>query len=131
MDRIFCVYLFDPLGIVIVKIYSFLIDHFLYHKFNVKSGEIKALALTVLQCISPFRSVNFEVLYSKCLNTHYIYFFGGGSFCLFRATPTACGGSKVRGLIGDAAAGLRQSHSNARSDPCLQPTPHLMAMPHP
>ena len=35
-------------------------------------------------------------------------------FCLFafsRATPTACGGSQVRGLIGTAAASLCQSHT--------------------
>ena len=45
-------------------------------------------------------------------------------FCLFafsRATPTAHGGSQARGLIGAVAAGLRQSHSNAGSNPRLQP----------
>ena len=31
----------------------------------------------------------------------------------------AYGGSQARGLIGAIAAGLRQSHSNARSEPCL------------
>ena len=36
-----------------------------------------------------------------------------------------------RGLIGAIAAGLRQSHSNARSDPSLQPTPQLTAAPDP
>ena len=50
-------------------------------------------------------------------------------FLLFRATPTAYGSSQARGLIG--AAGLHHSHSNARSEPCLQPTPQLMAMPDP
>ena len=39
--------------------------------------------------------------------------------CLFRAAPVAYGGSQARGLIGAVAAGLRQSHSNARSEPRL------------
>ena len=42
--------------------------------------------------------------------------------CLFafsRAAPTAYGGSQARGLIGAVAASLRQSHSNAESEPCL------------
>ena len=36
---------------------------------------------------------------------------------------------KFRGQTGTAAAGLRhgRSHSHARSKPCLQPTPQLMA----
>ena len=40
-------------------------------------------------------------------------------FCLFRAAPTAYGGSQARGLIGAVAAGLRHSHSNTGSKPCL------------
>ena len=55
-------------------------------------------------------------------------------FCLFafsRAAPTAYGGSQARGLMGAVAAGLRQSHSNSESEPCLQPTPQLTAMPDP
>ena len=45
--------------------------------------------------------------------------------------PTAYGGSQPRGLIGVLAPGLRQSHSNAVSEPHLQPTPQLMATPGP
>ena len=41
-----------------------------------------------------------------------------------RAAPTAFEGSQARGLIGAVAASLCQSHSNARSEPRLQPTPH-------
>ena len=55
-------------------------------------------------------------------------------FCLFafpRAAPAAYGGSQTRGPIGAAAAGLRQSHSNAGSEPCLQPTPQPTATPSP
>ena len=52
-------------------------------------------------------------------------------FAFSRAAPEAYGGSQVRGLIGAVATGLRQSHSNAGSEPCLQPTPQLTATPDP
>ena len=43
------------------------------------------------------------------------------------AAPAAYGGSQARGPIGAVATGLRQSHSNAGSEPRLQPTPQLTA----
>ena len=52
-----------------------------------------------------------------------VVFFGGGLvFCLLRAAPAAYGG-----LIGAVAAGLHESHSNARSQPLLRPTPQFAA----
>jgi len=48
-------------------------------------------------------------------------------FCLFRVTPAAYGSSQARNQIGAVAASLH--HSNARSEPSLQPTPQLTAMP--
>ena len=39
----------------------------------------------------------------------------------------AYGGSQAKGPVGAIAAGLCQSHSNARSEPRLQPTPQLTA----
>ena len=39
----------------------------------------------------------------------------------------AYGGSQARGPTGALATGLRQSHSYVGSEPCLQPTPQLMA----
>ena len=56
----------------------------------------------------------------------YLFIFG-----LFRAVLAAHGGSQGRGRIGAAAASVCHSHCNARSKPCLQPTPQLMAMPDP
>ena len=53
------------------------------------------------------------------------------SVCLFRATLVAFGGSQAKGRIRAVAAGLRQSHSNAKFDPCLRPTPQLTATPDP
>ena len=44
------------------------------------------------------------------------------------AAPAAYGGSQARSRIGAGATGLRQSHSNAESEPRLQPTPQLTAM---
>ena len=58
------------------------------------------------------------------INYYFVVLF---CFCLFvfsRAAPVAYGGSQARGLIGATAAGLRQRHSYARSEPRLQPTPH-------
>ena len=52
----------------------------------------------------------------------FIFFFFG----LFRATPMAYGNSQDRGQMGAVAASLCHSHSNARSEPCLWPTPQLM-----
>ena len=43
------------------------------------------------------------------------------------ATPAAYGGFQARDWIGAVATGLRQSHSNAGSEPPLRPTPQLTA----
>ena len=61
----------------------------------------------------------------------FFFFFFFFVLCLFRVTPTAHGGSQARGPIGATAAGLCHSHSNARSELALRPTPQLMAMPDP
>ena len=47
------------------------------------------------------------------------------------AASAAYGGSQARGPIGDVATSLHQSHSNAGSEPHLQPTPQLTATPDP
>ena len=43
------------------------------------------------------------------------------------AAPAAYGDSQARGQIRAVAAGLHHSHSNARSEQQLQPTPQLTA----
>ena len=80
-------------------------------------------------------------LYRRCLNICWMtnftncWIFSGQFFCLFvlffRATPAAYGSAQARGRIGAAAASVHHSHSNDRSEPCLQPTPQLTAMPDP
>jgi len=49
--------------------------------------------------------------------------------CLVRAAPVAYGVSQARGQIGAVIPGLCHSHSNARSEPRLLPTPQLTAIP--
>ena len=66
--------------------------------------------------------------------TAFLSFFSFFFFCLFAISwiaPTAYGGSQARGPIGAVAASLHQSHSNSGSEPSLQPTPQLTAMPDP
>ena len=48
-------------------------------------------------------------------------------FCLFRAAPEAYGSCQARGQIWAIAAGLCHSHSHARSELHLLPTPQLTA----
>ena len=65
----------------------------------------------------------FEQVYRR-IEFNIFFFF----FSFSRAAPAAYGGSQARDLIGAIAAGLNQSHSNVGSEPCLRPTPQLMAM---
>ena len=54
----------------------------------------------------------------------------GHTFFFFfsvKAVPVAYGGSQARGQIRAIVASLCRSHSNVGSEPCLQPTPWLMA----
>ena len=84
-----------------------------------------------LCCFNVLAIVN-----SVAMNTgmHVSSFFCCCSFFVFspfRAAPAAYGGSQARGLTGAIAAGLRHSHSNARAETHLQPTPQLTATPDP
>ena len=56
----------------------------------------------------------------------FAFFFGG-----WGTHTAAYGSSQARGWIGATTARLHHRHSNARSEPHLQPTPQLMAMPDP
>ena len=63
----------------------------------------------------------------------FVFFFGGGVFCFFRAALKAHGSSHDRGQIGAVASDLchSHSHSNSRCKPRLGPTPQLTATPDP
>ena len=56
------------------------------------------------------------VQFSELTSFFFFFFFG---FLSFRAVPVAYGGFQARGPTGAVAAGLRQSHSNVGSVPCL------------
>ena len=60
-----------------------------------------------------------------------ILFFIFNFIFIFRAALAAYGSSQARGPIRAVAAGLHCSHSNGESEPCLGPTPQLMATPDP
>ena len=64
-----------------------------------------------------------SLLYARYFIYNFLSF-----FFFFRAAAVAYGGSQARGLIGATAASHSYSHSNARSEAHLQPTPQLTAM---
>ena len=63
----------------------------------------------------------------KSSHMYIVFFFFFFFFGLFRVAPTAYGSSQAKGPIEAAAASLHHTHSNARSEPHLRPTPQLMA----
>ena len=63
----------------------------------------------------------YKILYLFCLFVCFLVFLG--------LHPRHMEVPQARGRIGAVATSLCQSHSNARSEPHLQPTPQLMAMP--
>ena len=74
--------------------------------------SFKFVCLLVLQ---DSRQLN-SVIFSFFISLFFFFFF---VFCPFRVAPAAKGGSQARGQIRAVAAGLRQSHSNTRSEPRL------------
>ena len=68
----------------------------------------------------------------KCIRNYTMSLLIFFSFFLFlKAAPMAYGGSQAGGPIGATAASLHHSHSDARFEPHLQPTPQLRATPDP
>ena len=80
---------------------------------------------------SIYKHIQVYYMHRNTLEEHNYSFFCFCFFGLFRAVLTAYGGSQAMGLIGAVTTGLRRSYSNARSEPCLRPTPQLTAMPDP
>ena len=79
-------------------------------------------------------SLNHGIFFCSLCNNIPFFFFFFLAFWLFGFYGCTCGirgGSQARGPIRAVAAGLYHSHSNARSEPHLWPTPQLMAMPDP
>ena len=78
----------------------------------------------------------FEIIYTdfklrRCFFILLLFFFFFVFLSFSRAAPVAYGGSPARDLFGAVATDLHQSHSNARSELRLRPTPQLTATPDP
>ena len=58
-------------------------------------------------------------------------FFSFLAFCFLGPYPRHMELPRLGGPVGAVTSSLRHSHSNAGSEPCLQPTPQLKAMPDP
>ena len=77
--------------------------------------------------IVTFVHILFLVIFISCFFFFLLFFF----FCFFQGCTAAYGGSQAGGPIGATAASLHHSHSDARFEPHLQPTPQLRATPDP
>ena len=73
------------------------------------------------------KQTNKQKLFSVLIFLNFLLFLLINLFLLFKAAPAADGCSQARGPIGATTAGLHHSHSNARCEPHLRPTPQLMA----
>ena len=99
---------------ILTKFFTFVIIQYIYNNFTTPFSHTE---------VTPYKIVlHFLFLF--------IYLFTY-LFCLFRARPVPHRSSQARGPIWATAAGLYHSHSNARSEPCLQPASQLMATPYP
>ena len=78
-------------------------------------------AMYVVHCTTPDSALHRNT--QEHPNMHTLF------FLLSRASPAAYRSSQARCRIG--AVATTQSNSNARSQPCLLPTPQLTAMPDP
>ena len=101
---------------------------------NCKEAQRKLLGsqnVLYLDSSDGFKGQIYQNLHSSQVHFNGCKFYFFCPFAFSRAAPAAYGGSQARDQIGAVAAGLRQSHSNARSEHYLQPTPQLIAMPDP
>ena len=90
---------------------------------KLQEGQSKAQSLPPFKLSATFPSL---LMLNSFKSITWKLFFG-----LLRAAPAAYGSFQARGQIGTVAASLHYSHSKAGSEPHLQPTPQLMAMPDP
>ena len=88
-----------------------------YDNYAHSGGSITVFLLCsiipVVLLLTYFKSTLIVYDFCFCFLVFFFFFFG-----LSRAIPAAHGGSRARGQIRAVAAGLHQSHSNARSKPC-------------
>ena len=90
------------------------------------SSKILACNFLFLCCLYMVL-VSHKLVFSKLIEWICSLLFNLFFLSFSTATPTAHGGTQARVLIRATAAGLHHSHSNARSEPHLQPPPQLLA----
>ena len=107
------------------------IDHILDNKTSLRTFQkIKICHLMTVELNLKMIKSSLELNILKLIQFYITFLLL--LFCFFafsRAAPEAYVGSQPRGLIRAVAIGLCQSHSNAGSEPCLQPIPQLTATP--
>ena len=93
---------------------------------------IKAILLLALNFFS-YMWEWYLCFYLHLIKFFFVFFclFFGFVFVFLGPQLVAYGGSQARGRIWAIAAGLYHRHSNAGSEPSLQPTPQLRATPNP
>ena len=111
-----------------------LISYHIYATFPyLKNGKKLPILATKIANTTPFHYLDiFERLadsnFSILIVSFFFFFF---SFCPFRTTSTAYGGSQASSQIGAVATGQHHRHNNTGSKVHLQPTPQLKAMSDP
>ena len=109
-----------------IRLYPQHLYHFIFHQQSITvrlpSYPCQYLLLSIFLTLAVLVGVKWDIILI-CIHLFYFY--------LFRATSTAYGGSQSRGPIRAVTTSLCHSHSNARSEPRLQTTPQLTAMPAP
>ena len=93
------------------------------------SKQENIIMLNIEKILTQKKGRFFFVLFCFCCFFFVVVVFFFVFLLFLWAAPAAYGGSQDRGPIGAVAASLRQSHSNAGSEPRLLPTPQLTATP--
>ena len=116
--------------VVVALFYYFILFYFISFHFIFLPTRMAFLSSqtrdqTHATAATQATSVTMHILNLPQENSHLRLFF------LIRATDVAFGSSQARGWTGATASSLHHSHSNARSELCLQRTLQLVAMLNP
>ena len=109
---------------------SGVVSHCGFIRISLRINNVEHLFLWLLATCMSSRKISLQVFCSLFNQVVWVFL-----FCFvfhFRTAPEAYGSSQDNSHSnGVAATGLHHSHSNARSEPHLQPMPQVAAMPDP